>query len=183
MQRRVRGILFVDYVRMVRGKKDVDWSAHLEPEDLAIVLTTVDPDGWYPMETFERLGVGILREVAHGQLEGVRMWGRFQVNSVRARFPDLVVEGEPVETMRRFKVLGTSFFDYPAVTVAAAEEGRAIVDIAYEMGDVAEETASFQTLGFFESLVELAGGRNAAGRFVERRWAGAPRTQLEIGWD
>lgn len=29
MERRVRGSLFADYVRMIRGRKDVDWSRHL----------------------------------------------------------------------------------------------------------------------------------------------------------
>jgi hypothetical protein len=77
LQRHVRGILFVDYVRMVRGRKDVEWKKYLEPEDFVVLSQVIDPDGWYSMETFERLGVGILREIAHGQLEGVRMWGRF----------------------------------------------------------------------------------------------------------
>lgn len=34
MNRHVRGPLFVDYVRMLRARKDVVWSNTLPPEDL-----------------------------------------------------------------------------------------------------------------------------------------------------
>ncbi|NJR72425.1 MAG: hypothetical protein HC782_05355, partial [Gammaproteobacteria bacterium] len=44
------------------------------------------------METFERLGVAILKEIAHDLQEGVRMWGRFQVLASRKQFPDLVAD-------------------------------------------------------------------------------------------
>ena len=73
LSRCVRGILFVDYVRMIRGTKSVDWSRYLEPVDLEIANTRIDPAGWYPMETFERYGVAILAEVGKGQLMAVRM--------------------------------------------------------------------------------------------------------------
>ena len=93
MTRQVRGMLFVDYVRMVRGRKDVDWMPHLDGADLHYLSHPIDPAGWYPMETFERLGLAILHEIARGQQEGVRMWGRFQVLSSQKQFPELVAAG------------------------------------------------------------------------------------------
>src|SRR6185436_14336279 len=54
--RQVRGVLLVDYVRMLRSQKSVDWSRHLEPQDLQYLETHIDPAGWYPMATFERMG-------------------------------------------------------------------------------------------------------------------------------
>lgn len=181
-QRRVRGVLFVDYVRMARGKKDVRWGEHLDQEDLLLLAQKIDPEGWYPMETFERLGVAILKEVALGQLEGVRMWGRFQVFSVRKQFPTLVAEGEPRETMMRFGVLADSFFDYGALEVHAVDEDHATVFIRYQMGKVAEETASFQTMGFFEGLLEAAGAKEVHARFLSRAWTGDEKTVLDLHW-
>src|SRR5688500_11434381 len=61
--RHVRGQLFVDYVRMLRAQKTVDWSQRLTAEDIWFLSTRIDPDAWYPMETFERMGNEILRTV------------------------------------------------------------------------------------------------------------------------
>ena len=58
---RVRGVLLADYVRMIRGKKDVDWSIQLEHIDLLYLKERIDPERWYPMSTFERFGNAILR--------------------------------------------------------------------------------------------------------------------------
>jgi hypothetical protein len=180
---RVRGILFVDYVRMVRAMKDIDWSKYLQPSDLAIVGERIDPSAWYPMATFERLGIGILHEVARGQLDGVRMWGRFQVDAVRKQYPEIVAEGDPRETLMRFDVLAGSFFDPQAIRVMAVSDDDGIVSIDYGMSDVAEETACHQSLGFFERLAEVAGARSVSVQFKSRAWAGDATTLIALHWD
>jgi len=179
----VRGILFVDYVRMVRSTKSVDWSKHLTETDRRILAERIDPDGWYPMATFERLGLAILKEVAQGQLEGVRMWGRFQVDAVRKAFPMLVSAGDPRESLMRFDVLAGSFFEPNAFRVLAVSDSDGLVEVRYGMSPLAEETASNQTLGFFERLVEIAGGRAVDARFKSRSWAGDDTTIIALNWD
>ncbi len=167
---------------MVRSQKQVDWSVHLYPEDLEIIGKKIDPEGWYPMETFERLGLAILRTLAMGQLDAVRMWGGLQVDSVRAMFPNLVAEGDPQETMMRFRVLANSFFDFGALQVELVEHDHAVIAVAYRMSPLAEETASTQTLGFFERLVTLAGATSIQACFRARSWMGDEKTLIELFW-
>jgi hypothetical protein len=180
---RVRGILFVDYVRMVRSKKDVDWAKHLTAADEAILAGRIDPHAWYPMATFERLGLGIMSEIARGALDGVRMWGRFQVDAVRTYFPELLAEGDPRETLMRFDVLAGSFFDSGALRVLRVDDDSALVGVSYGMSPVAEESASHQTLGFFERLVDLAGGKAVDARFQSTSWDGGDATRIALHWD
>lgn len=180
--RRVRGSLFVDYVKMVRSMKKVDWTQYLEPADQRFIDEPVDLTGWYPMETFERLGVGILGEVARGQLEAVRMWGRFQVDALRRHLPDLVAEGDPRDTLYRFQTLRRGMFDYDAVDIAHADDEQAKIRIAYGMGVKAEEAAAHQARGFFERLLEIAGATDISSRFLETSWTGAPTTTIELAW-
>src|SRR5258706_13705655 len=67
----VKGLLFADYVRMIRRRKDVDWSRHLLPSDLEVLGTFINPEAWYPMESFERMGNGILAEIGNGDVQAV----------------------------------------------------------------------------------------------------------------
>lgn len=182
MQRRVRGILFVDYVRMIRGHKAIDWSKYLQDEDSALLVQPIDPEAWYPMETFERFGIGIVREVAGGQLVAVRMWGRFQVEFVRQAHPNLVAENDPRSTFMRFQSLQRSFFDYDAVVIDEVLDETATVSVSYRMSPEAEEAACNQTLGFCERMVELAGGTDVVARFTAQGWAGAPRSLISLRW-
>ncbi len=183
VMRQVRGVLFLDYVRMVRRYKGVDWSQHLAPEDLQYLSTTIDPGAWYPMATFERLGNAILQFVANGDLFPVRLWGRYSADQLRASQPSLVAPGDPIETLNRFRVLRSTYFDFDALEVLMLHDGAAEIAIAYFMGMPAEEAASYQTMGFFERQLELAGGKEVDARFRLRSWAGDDRTVLALRWE
>ena len=181
--RNVRGVLFLDYVRMLRSQKAVDWAAHLPPEDVQYLSTKIEPDAWYPMTTFERMGNEILRHVARGELFRVQLWGRYSAAQLRAAHPLLLEPNHPIETINRFRVLRATFFDFVALEVPMLHDDEAHVVIGYHMGMPAEEAAAYQTMGFFEGLLELAGAKEIRAKFSERSWAGDPRTLLELRWD
>lgn len=182
MGRNVKGVLFVDYVRMVRGHKGVDWSRHLTAGDLAYLTKRIEPEGWYPMETFERMGIAILLEVAGRNMSLVRQWGRMSVDWLHLEQQSLLVTGDVRETLMRFRVLRQSFFDYAALEIDELTDEEATIDIRYGMAPLAEEAASEQTLGFFEHLVEVAGGLEVSASFASRSWAGDAATKIKLSW-
>jgi hypothetical protein len=179
---RVRGILFADYVRMIRSRRDIEWNRHLPPEDIALVTQRVKPTEWYPMASFERMGNAILAEVAKLDLDMVRAFGKFSVMPLREDEPNLVAEGDPIETLMRFRVLRATYFDFEALDVRTLVAEHAEIAIRYHMGRMAEEAASHQTLGFFEGLLEAAGATNVKGRFLACSWSGDPDTIVDLRW-
>lgn len=181
--RHVRGALFVDYVRMLRSRKDLDWSTVLQPADVGYLSQRIDADRWYPMDTFERMGVAILTEIAGSDITAVREWGRMSIDGLQLVHPDLVTAGDPRETLMKFHVLRTGFFDFPAMVVDEINDCEATVVIAYQMGKLAEEAASNQAMGFFERLLELTGVRSPQLYFAKRSWVGDPTTLLVLSWE
>jgi hypothetical protein len=182
VERRVKGTLFVDYVRMLRGHKGVDWSTHLRPEDVSFLVQRIEPDVWYPMGSFERMGLAILVEVAQGNLETVRSFGRMSIDWLVQQHPGLVAHGDPRDSLMRFQVLRRSFFDYAALEMTSVSDGEAVLQVAYGMSAPAEEAASWQTLGFFERLLEVAGGSGVEAWFASRSWAGDLLTEVQLRW-
>jgi hypothetical protein len=176
----VKGILFADYVRMIRGNKGIDWG--LSDDDAAYLAMRIDLGGWYPMATFERMGNAILKHVANSDMAAVRMWGRFSVDALTHAQPALLAAGDPVETMRRFSVLRTTYFDFDTLSLAMLVDNEAQVIIRYRMGAIAEEAASYQTMGFFERLLEVAGAVDIGANFTTRAWMGDTQTTLDLVW-
>jgi hypothetical protein len=183
VERRVKGILFVDYVRMLRGRSDVDWSRHLQPVDLGYLVQRIDKAAWYPMATFERMGLAILAEIAQGDLAAVRMFGRASIDWLCQTHDNLLAPGDPLDTVMRFHVLRRSFFDYAALEITSIADGEASILVSYQMGHRAEEAASWQTLGFFERLLEVAGATEVQAHFTSRSWAGELVTTIELRWE
>ncbi|HEY7412742.1 MAG TPA: hypothetical protein VII13_18515 [Vicinamibacteria bacterium] len=182
MTRRVKGVLFLDYVRMLRAHPDRSWVRFLQRDDLAFVERKVDPEAWYPMDVFERLGVAILQVVAGGDLGMVHQWGRISAVHVTTAVDELIVPDDPRESLMRFQVFRRGFFDFEPLTILQITDTSVELEIAYGMSDLAEQAASIQTMGFFEGLVELAGGTGVQATFAHSRWRGAPRTVLRVAW-
>lgn len=172
----------MDYVRMLRATKGVDWSKHLTPVDLPHLVQRVEPDAWYSMETFEHMGLAILAEVAHGDLETVRAFGRGSIDWLCQTHPDLVAVGDPRDSLMRFQVLRRSFFNYAALCLDSVSDGEASITIGYGMSDAAEEAAAWQTLGFFERLLEVAGASDAQAWFSSRAWKSELVTEAQLRW-
>jgi len=167
---------------MLRRRKDLHWERELPPGDVRYLHENILGDSWYPMETFERFGVAILSHVPGATLEAVRMWGRFSAGEYAKAHPDLIAPGQPVESLMRLKVLRSTLFDFPAFEIPMLVDGHAIVAMNYQMGKVAEEAACYQTMGFCESVLSLAGAKDIRADFEERSWLGAPKTRLNLEW-
>ena len=67
--------------------------------------------------------------------------------------------------------------------VAVLVIALALAPLAYFMGMPAEEAAAFQTMGFFERQLEIAGAKDIDARFRSRSWAGDQRTVLTLRWE
>jgi hypothetical protein len=180
--RHARGSVFVDYVRMIKTNKTAEWGKHLTAADLLYLRQPIAPDDWYPMGTFERMGLAILAEIAGGRFELVRMWGRFQTEALLHLNPTMVARGDPRDSLMRFQVVRRAFFDFEALTVRSVEDDHALIAISYHMSPIAEEAACWQTMGFLEQLVGIAGGTEVVACFRDKAWEGAPSTIVELSW-
>jgi len=183
MERRVKGSLFVDYVRMLRSRKDVTWKRYLQEEDLVFLSTHIEPDSWYPMETFARFGLAILDEIAHGDPFLAKAWGRLSADQLVSIEPEILVKGDPRESVMRLVVHRRSFFDFDVVDLTQLSDNHAEVRINYGMTPRAEQAACLQTLGFFGRLVEIAGGRAVTAKLIVRTWEGDALTAFTVDWD
>jgi hypothetical protein len=182
MNGNVKGTFFLDYVRMIKSRKDLDWSALLLPEDLVYLKEKIQGDQWYPMDTFERMGIGIFEAIADKNVEAARLWGRLMVDALSKLHPDMISEGEPRESLIRFQVVRGGFFDFDPINILVFFDNYAKIEIAYGMSAVAEMAACYQSAGYFERMLELSGASNIRPNFTSRKWEGAPSTILEINW-
>jgi CheY-like chemotaxis protein len=173
--RHVRGILFIDYVRMLRRYGASDRArASLPPDEAFYLSTRLDPEAWYPMEAFQRLGLALLAEVVGPELRVIRLWGRSQVATLVGFLPELGSAPGPGEAVTLLSTFVQGLFDFPCVVVERVEREQAEVRLDFGMGGPAEAAARLQAQGVFEELVTSTGGRSVAstltGPQLSLRW-------------
>ena len=117
-----------------------------------------------------------------GELEAVRLWGRYYMNTLFESFPSLLAPDDPTESLMRFKVMGRTFFDFDAVTIESLVGHQAQIRSEFGMSPRAEEASAHQLVGFFERLMDAAGADDMEWEFLSRRWAGDDATIVQIEW-
>ena len=183
MGKHVKGALFLDYVRMVKKRKDVNWGQYLTPEDNKILEQLILPSAWYPLETYQRLGAAVLHEIAKGKVELVRQWGRISMEELTKVYANLVCAGNPLRSLEIFQLLRTRFFDSEVLEVTPVGDNGARIKVDATFAGEAEEAYAYQMLGSFERLLELSGAKNIKYRFSQASRKGDPNTVIEIKWE
>lgn len=180
--KKVRGALLVDFVKMIRSRKDVDWSEYLTMDDLKIINDVICGNDWYPFEMFERMVTAIMAEVALGDLKQTRLFGRKVVDLLYQRHPDLICKNNPSETITRFQTYAGSLLDFRPVAIKFIGEDLIEVRIDLGMNPAAEEIAVYQILGYAERLVELSGGKDIRSHITAKAWERSAETRIQIAW-
>jgi len=182
MDRNVKGVLFLDYVRMIRKSKGVDWKKHLTEADVNLIENWIEPSHWYPFDTFQRMGEAILAEIAAGDMDLVRSWGRLSVSSLISIHEFLVKKGSPGESLKRFQLLKSSFFDFDGFSVEMISDTSATLKVYIATREKSLEPSSYQLVGMVEGLIEVAGARDVQSRFLSKSWEGADKTLVDYAW-
>jgi hypothetical protein len=112
---------------MLRAHKGVDWSPYLMTADMPFLSTRIEPARWNPMDSFERMGVAILREIVRDDLRLVEHFGRVSLDALCKQYDNLVAPRDPNESLLRFRVLRQSFFDFPALEIIITLGGLALL--------------------------------------------------------
>jgi len=162
---KVKGTWLVDYIKMIRANPDKNWDKYLTDEDREIVDSKVLASGWYPYESFNRLGKAVFQELAGGDLKIVKSFGRLFADNILQVYKNLCVEGDPAATISKVFALQRTFFkDIPALIEPVEKESNRFVvrinvsDMEREMGAV--DAFAYQYAGMIERLVELCGNTN-----------------------
>jgi hypothetical protein len=163
---KVKGTWLTDYVKLIRANRDKNWDKYLEPADWEIINSTLLPSVWYPYETFNRTGKAVFHEIAKGNLEVTRAFGKMFADHLADIYQNILVPGNPAATIAKIYALQGSFFrDIPSVIVPVLhEKKRTVVKISVtpmERAIGAPEAFAYQFLGMLERILEKVGGRKS----------------------
>ena len=183
-QRMVKGTMLVDYVRLVRSRKDIPWEKHLTKEDLDIIKGRILPMGWYPFEAFQRIGVSVMREIANNDLNIVRQFGRLAMkNLIDNTYPLIGKSKDIFEAFQALHNIRSRFFNFAAPNFEKI--GPKSMRVTFENAPNTDglEGFSYQYIGGYDYLIEHYGGKNINLTWEKKGWEGADCVAFVLSWD
>ena len=182
-ERKVKGTMLVDHVRMIRGNKERNWNQYLKPEDWAVIKTRILASEWYPLELYKRCGWAAFNELAGGSTDLTRLRGKIRGKELfEGVYKSLIGGNDPMMALQRFVGMYSQLFNFSTLTFenAGANHGRIHHD--YDPGDPANVPYCYQLMGHLDVLIEMSGGENVVIELITKQWEGAPFTGFDIRW-
>jgi len=182
--RKVKGTMVVDHVRMIRANKGRDWDKYLKPQDWEIVNGRILPSMWYPLETYQRCGWATYQVLAGGNLDLVRLRGRIRGKELfEDIYKNIVIDQNPMKALDRFVIIYGQLFNFSTLEFEKVGEKHARIHHDYDPNDPGSLPYCYQLMGHFDTLIEMTGGKNVKIELIAKQWEGAPETIFNITWE
>jgi len=183
-EKKVKGTMVMDQVRLIRMNKDKDWSEYIKPEDWEIINGRILPSVWYPLELYWRLGWAAFNVLAKGNLDLVRLRGIAHGKELFGNiYKNLVFDKNPMKALERFVITYSSLFNFSTLKFEKVGEKHAQVHHEWDAKDPTEPPYCHELMGILDVLVEMTGGKNAKIKLKAKQWEGAPFTIFDITWE
>jgi len=188
---KVKGTVLLDYVRLIRVNKNKNWDKYLKKEDWSIINGRILPSVWYSCELFFRFGEAVLSEIAKGDLNTVKQFGKSNAETLfkgtYKGIMDSTASGgsEVIKSLERYVTLSPSLFNFITVHLEKISEKRVKLHVKIDLQVERKllEPYFTQLSGTMERLTEMSGGKNVKVTTSERHWEGASDTILDIVWE
>jgi uncharacterized protein (TIGR02265 family) len=136
---------------------------------------------WYPMETFINCFRAVSEEVANGNMQIVRDWGRWFADTTYYRiYRHLFIPTDARRAMKRHEMMFDGLFDFVQFEVEEISENEFIGTM--KGFDPSFEPIYHMVAGVMERSLEVTGAKGAEIQFLARSWKGDPETKMKFSW-
>ena len=188
---KVKGTVLLDYVRLIRANSDKNWDKYLEKEDWDIINGRILASLWYPYDIYVRCGKAVFYEIAGGNLNIVRQFGRFNADTLfKGTYKgilELVVSrgGGVIRFAEHYAAMAPTLYNFAKVSVDKVSEKKAKLHVKVDLDPthVLIEPFFNQFSGTVERLVELAGGKNVKVSYSTKLEERDLCAELDISWE
>jgi len=183
-ERKVKGTMIIDYVRMIRGNKHLKWDQYLTPDDWKMVMQRILPSAWYPLEFYRKVGWATFKLIGKENPELARLRGRIRGKELfQETYKYLPKDQGPAKALERFVSMYSSLFNFSSLQFKKIDDKHVKIRHDYDPNDPTNVPYCYNFMGHLDSLVEMAGGQNGKITLLSKQWEGAPATVFDITWE
>jgi len=181
--RRVKGSIMLDFVKVVHRARHLPWDRYLTAQDFELVESMILPSSWYPLETYQRIGLAVYELLGQGRPENARRWGQESMaRLMEGVYQKALLKGDPLEAIKSFITLRKTLIDFGEFALNPIGPGQ-VEFIMFEVNEIPGlEPFSHMFVGNMEKLAAANGGREVTVEFSDQRRNDRPARVFQIRW-
>jgi len=184
LERKCKGSVVLDMVKVVRAFKDLPWDKHLKPEDRQIVNSMVMPTEWYPLESYMRIGMAVFKLVARENEEAVRQFARAAMKELfEGAYRPFLDKHDPFLAVNKFLELRKSLFNFHRSAMEKTGDQSLQVRL-FNLGEIEEGLEVFQLLlgVHLQELIRYNGGEEVEIKTRQEIQEGEKTLVFDLAW-
>ncbi|OGP84854.1 MAG: hypothetical protein A2Y95_09200 [Deltaproteobacteria bacterium RBG_13_65_10] len=187
-ERRAKGILVLEHVKIIRKAKDQRLIEGLSSEERRIVASHVLPSSWYPYDFYAKAIDLVHRHVSHSNPEAARDMGRHLGSSLfQGPYAQFLKEEDFEGTARGFITVWRNLFSFGQVTFSKPKPFNADGSMTAMVGNIEGFTDIPRALclmlqGFVEKAFEAAGTKEFSITEISCASLGADKCVYRVAW-
>lgn len=182
-EKKAKGTMLIDFIRMIRSFKDLDWNKYLKKEDWDIINSIVLPAKWYPFDLYYRCSLATYKLIAQGKLENARAYGQAMAKQLfEGTYKSMVQSKNAAQALKQFVMTYGSLFNFGVLKIESNASNQVKIHLDYEGDDDGTSAYAYQLMGMLETLIDLTGTKNGKVKLSAKQWDGAPKTTFDIVW-
>jgi uncharacterized protein (TIGR02265 family) len=183
-ERKAKGTVLLDFIRMIKANKHLDWSNYLKPEDWEIFDSIILPAKWYPFDLYYRCSFAVFNVLGKGDMAVARAFGQSLATKLfETTYTSMVQRQDPMLGLQHFAQTYGSLFNFSLVRMEKVGPRHARMFHDFEATDKGNDAYGQQLKGMFEVLVQKTGGKNGKVEIGAKQWEGASATSFEVTWE
>ena len=181
--KKVKGTMLINLVRMIRQNKNLDWDKYLLPEDWEIVNSRIMLMNWYPLDLYRRCGIAAFMLIAKKDFNMVRFSGKVIGQEMFTKiYKSIIATKDPKAAIQQFIRFYGSLFNFSTLRLESSKGKHLVIHHDYDPNDRSNVPYCYQLMGILDALIELTGGKNPKVNLVERQWKGAQESVFDVQW-
>ncbi len=182
MDRKVKGTIFSEYVRMIKANKHLEWDRYLGEDEWKLVNEMILPSNWYPVESYKRMGLAVFKLLAKDDINVAWTWGRLSLEGLTKVYKNLVVANDPFESMKKFAMIQRNLASFDLIRLEKVDQNTLHIELQVFFGEEADKAYAYQMGGMLERTAELSAPSKAEVNFIKKSWEGDNNTVFEMKW-
>ncbi|MFC1884092.1 hypothetical protein ACFL2O_04915 [Thermodesulfobacteriota bacterium] len=180
---KVKGSVFIEWAKGVRGDKSGACDKYLTDEDRKIISAPILVSSWYPFETFRRCINAVCEVFAKGNTEIIRGWSRkYAENTYKDIYKNLFSgKTDPISAMKSRQMMFKTLYDSVRMDFKEISESEYIVTFRGVEPDF--KLYFLTVVWIMERSLELSGAKGLKSEFIDKSWNGASQTRVKFSWD
>ena len=180
MDKKVKGTVFAEYIRMIKSNPDLDWKNYLTDDDFKMLDERILASNWYSLDSYKRMGLAVFKLIANGDVKLAWNWGKMSLDGLVEVYKNILMAEDTFDSVNKLAIIQSRLANFEMFDVKKIEDKKIQISFFPVFGKEPDMAYAYHFAGMLDRLTELTNNGKSQVTILKKCWEGSANTVFEI---